>query len=411
MAIGPVIDRPPRSILAVRRGTDTMSHMRRERKRRPAQTLDVATAPSARSGRAYAWTIAIAAAAPLVVFVVLAWATSTPPGGIALDDWVVAGRPRHDNGDGIALTVGPRPVLLVASPRAPRRASRLVFDLDVERPFAPRILVRYRNARRNLIHTIDLSDRFRRTGRTSVELGADDAPGLDDADDWAIELASPGGENRLTLAGTRLEGVPFLPRLQAMAQRFVRPEPLTRGSNNVVESTRVAGHGVLFVFWCGLGLALVALAARRWALRRRLHVLRHALLTLLPIVVLADLRNLAVDRAAQARSAIARRAASGDMIDYLGRLEADIPWFGPALRYLSEQPPDKSFAARLRPVRGLSAAGLRLGYYSAPRRYLRDETGADLLLVEQGAAAPDDNPTWARAGELPGGMTIYERRP
>ena len=63
-----------------------------------------------------------------------------------------------------------------------------------------------------------------------------------------------------------------------MHSLFLEHQPLTQRSNNVLESSLIAGHGVLFTFWVALVLALAVLLARKFALREPLNLVHHAVL-------------------------------------------------------------------------------------------------------------------------------------
>jgi hypothetical protein len=356
-------------------------------------------------------TLGIVGVALLATFAWLAWLTTVPTGAARIDHWLCGDPSARAKGDGVTVAAGPSAVDLEAEVPPGAQAARLSFKLVLEKPARPVVVVLYRTRGKGLLCGYDVSRQVLGSGANAILLDVDDAPYFGQADQWIVRIASPEGANHVTIRDARLEGAGFGARLAAMARRLTRPMHLTNSGNTFVESPMIAGHGVLFLFWIGLGLALAGLAARRWAVGPGYRWSRQALVALLAIVVVADLRN-GIDFGAQASAAVGRRLGATDAIDCVCRLETRHAWFEPMLRKARAMAPGRAFLARFARKDEQDLAALkRLAYYAGPRHPCVDDARlADLAFVQGGDPAFEKAPDWRRAGTIAGDFAVYERR-
>ncbi len=363
-------------------------------------------------GASMGWTVAIAIAAPLLVFLALAWTTSDPAGRREnIPAWVSGARVLKDAGSGVRFEIGPRPIALLYGVRnANARYTSLTFDLFLRDPVEPqaRVLTRRTGGEKDY-RAADFTLAIERAGWNPIAITADEAPGLPGADELGLFLESPS-PNVVAVRGARLEGFPFPARARQMAEALLRRQPLVASSINAVPSQRVAGRGFGFLLWAGGAIALGALLLRRLVLRERFSILLHAAITVVVLYALADLRN-GTDLFMNAREAAASRLEAGTVDEYLARRERVFPWFADAVRTLRTRVhPGASAWLQVEGPPFLTAAANRAWYYGQPARRAPSLAEADVAMFWGAGPDPLAGRTgWILADRTPGGLVVYER--
>lgn len=364
----------------------------------------------------YGATVAGAILAAAVVFLFLAAATSDGSGRVErFERWTSGPNQLIDDGRGITFPVGPRPSLLLhtIADGGPAYAL-LTFEAYLRDPLSPEAGLIY-GAGGDLadFRAYDFSGQVARTGWNPIEISADEALGLGDAETVGLSLASLSGPNVMGVRGAALRTVSLGGRLRQMGAALVRHEPLAARSMNFSPSPKIAGRGFNFILWCALALSCLLLLARRLLLGGRLPLLSHLGASVLALVVLADLRN-SVDYFQNARTAVERRANAPDTIAYLADLEAPFPWFAESVDYLrkwGERSPGKRYYLHVSGSYFAPQALDRAEYYLLPVRRAANLVEADVVLIHALPEAPfEASRGWRRREPLPGGVAVYERR-
>ena len=342
---------------------------------------------SALSASALLRTVTVSLSAPVLVLAFSCFTTSSfSHHEEQIEAWKSNVQLERHEGGGWGTTLGPEATLLhqaITGKSSPY--SELSFDLFIEKPLMPQVRIGFvPPAQADLLLWLPLpSSQLRKTGWNQISVSFDSHEELFNTEVIALSLSSPGGPNRIVVRDFRLIAHSYLDRLERMLSAFFRHQPLSQRSNNYIESPLLAGHGVLFTFWLALLLALAVLGARKFALHEPLDLARHAVVTLLVVVVLVDLRN-GVDSLRNLAGATTRRLESTDLPSYLGTHEKQahgFSWFGPALGYLQQ---NTTSASRIvigsGYVPGVSEALTRLVYYAHPALRAANERQADIAL-------------------------------
>lgn len=359
-------------------------------------------------------TLAIALMATVVVFSALAYATSdSRPTLYILDQWQAGGRNLIDPGPGLRLGIGQRPTIVVHR-MPPRDAtySLLTFDFYLDTPLEPQAGLLYRGGAEEgaPYRVFDFSEKVNRTGWTHVAISADEARGLEDAREIAFSIVSQAGENVAGLRNVTLQGFSLPERLRQMLSALLTPEPLGQASINFVGSPRVAGRGYIYILWAAFLISVLLLLPRRLLLGERAQPLRQAVIALLALFVLADLRN-SVDYLSIARDALARHARAPSLDARLRISEPHYPWFADAVVYLRENlPRGRRYLFNVGGAFGTPNAARRAAYYALPARRTFSADEADTVLAfGVPLVGYERSPAWRRVAVLPSGLRVYER--
>ncbi len=363
-------------------------------------------------------TVATAALAPLVVFFFLVFTTSDgSPRQEDLSQLSIAGSWLPVPGGQGAFTIGPKATMFVTDLPADGQWGRITFDLLLQKSIRPKLEIRFGadSTSPGPSGFVDLTPLVRGSGRNKVTVDFDDTVGLFDAERVQIAIVSPGGENIARLVNVKVDSFSFSQRWAQAWSRLFEYQPLTLRTINGLESSRIAGRGVTFLFWAGFILAMAVLLARRLVLRRRVSLLLHTAVTIGVLVVLADLRN-STDYARSAHEAVTLRAASANVFEYLNEFERRLEWFGPVVEFISENvAPGRSYFLEVRgDEKGSVKTTLtRLAYYAKPARRTHDEEDADFALLWKLPRARVDHfllsDQWTRREDLPDKMFVFER--
>jgi hypothetical protein len=293
--------------------------------------------------------------------------------------------------------------------------SEFVFDLYLEKTLIPQVLVAF-ELRENpdMVRWYPLPGvQIRRTGWNRVVVPFDMDKGFFSTNRIFLSLTSPQGPNLVGIRDARLVAHSRFDRLRRMLQASFRHQPLNQRSNNFVETHFVVGRGPLFVFWLALIVGLLSLPMRRFLLRERFSLVHHAVITLVVLVVLAELRN-GADYFRNLRDAAAFRFGSRDLVEHLGRHEMNahgIAWFGDGLRYLRQiaKPGDRITVAS-RYVPGISEAMRRLAYYADPALFTAQLDTADIALCFKTPSKQlDQSSDWDHVQTVAEDLIIFKR--
>lgn len=359
---------------------------------------------------ALARTVTIALIGPAMVFAWLAWATSdSRPTLYMIHEWETGGQKLFDPGPGLRLAIGQRPtIVLHRMPPRDATYSLLSFDFYLDTALEPQAGLLYGAGEGTRV--FDFSEKVKRTGWTRVAISADEARGLEDARVIAFSIVSQAGQNVAGLRNVTLQGFSFTERLRQMFFALMTPNPIGSASINAVGSHRVAGRGFTWILWAAFFISMAALLARKLVLGEPARPLRHAVLALLVLFVLADLRN-SVDYVSIARNAVTQHAQAPSLVARLRLMEPAFPWFADAIVYIRENlVGGERYFFSVGGALGAPHAARRAAYYALPARRTFYPDEADVVLAYGVPfAGYDRSATWRLAAALPSGLRVYER--
>ena len=378
------------------------------------------TTPPARTGSSrssFAKTILISVCSTVLILGYL-WVTTAAsvPSAEKIDRWKDSARLEPYQG-GWGATVQPEATLLHHPVRATAsRFSELTFDLFIEKPMRPQVLVGFvPPGQPDLLLWVPLpSSQIRRTGWNRIVVPFDMHEGFFGTELISLSLSSPQGPNLIAVRGARLVVHSYSDRLEGVLSALFQQHPLSQGSNNFIESPVIAGRSVPLVFWLALLLALALLAVRRFVLHETLDIIPNAVTTLVVLIVLAGLLRIP-NAYRDLADAAAIRLESTDLASHVGNHEQrshGFAWFGPALRDLQGSTADSTrIFVNSKYVAGLSEAMARLVYYAHPARRAGTLQQANLALCygpPSGQLARSKD--WEQTRTLPGGIDVYRHR-
>ncbi|NQU42111.1 hypothetical protein HQ520_02415, partial [bacterium] len=352
----------------------------------------------------------------LLVFAWLLLSTSGWSGDeIRIRTWTQGGSRVQDTGEGVFFPAGSQPSGIFA-PFPEGKYSRLSFDLYIKKPVPPNeALLLYSPVPHpeNLTRAVNIRSGIQKTGwNDSVEIGIDEERDLFDSALLGIAMSVPQGENTFGVRNVKVWSVGPCRRAAEMLDRMFQWQPLIQGSNNFVYSQKVAGRGVLFIFWAAMIPAVLVLMIRRYVLRESFNVIGHGLILVLVLFSLADFRNM-TDYLRDAKAAVGLKAKAEDFPGMVGLHEDEyFPWVEDALRSLEKHLPERGvyyFQVDESPT-GAYQAYKRAQYYALPAESTRELDKATLaILVNSRDGRIQETPEWRQVEAFPSGTRVYEK--
>jgi len=316
-----------------------------------------------------------------------------------------------------AFNIGPEGTAFTTDLPSDTQWGRVTFDLFLQRPIRPNLQVVFAESSEaaEAFGTLDLTPQVRGSGRFEITADLDNVAGMFDAEKVQIAIVSPAGANVAAISNVQVESFSFSQRCVQVWSRLFEHQPLKFRTINEIDSSRIAGRGVTVLFWAGFFLSMVVLLVRRFLLRRTMSLLTHTAVTIIVLVVLADLRN-SVDYVHNAREAVTLRNASTTFTEYVTDLESRLTSFGPMIEFLNKNvAPGQPYLFDVRDadMGTLKSTLTRIAYYAMPARRTYDEDEADFVLLWRRPQARIDHfqqsNEWTRREYLPGDVLVFER--
>lgn len=352
----------------------------------------------------------------LILFSVWCWAWLTTcdffPHTLYPKEWLINGKPRHDDGNGMAVTFSRQGIsLLHRLPRKKYAYTRFRGELTLKDQGAISLFIIYypggvpQPGEQLTTRSINRYTRSRGR-RLFLDVPFDDFPGIMKSEIIGLYLrtAQKKAFSRGQIRNLRLLSYTPHERWQNMRTILFRYQPLRQYHNNMIDSPKIKGRGYLFLFWIAWGISAGLLGFRIFVLEEKLSLSRHLFLATLILFILADLRNCS-EMIRQAKDAWKQKHETPDIDALLARHERAVPWFMETLRFIrDEMPSGKRYYLLFRgnPKRAVQ----RVAYYAMPARRTHDPKTADYVLLCN--APPKEAQKYARSSAWEPVRTIHK---
>ncbi|MBW1846854.1 MAG: hypothetical protein JRJ27_06865 [Deltaproteobacteria bacterium] len=358
-------------------------------------------------------------ATPLfVVFLVIIYGIIKTSGShqveYEIDSWQAGKQMIRHSGKGLSLIVDSKPsYILYRIPEHQQRSVEFSCEISLQQPVRPNILLHYRHQRQPQekvgFRVVDLSNQIHSTAKNAIHIKFDDYEDLIHANELVLSFASSHGKNIITLKNPRLKTLTFSNRFKQVMKALFRRQPLTQGSNNFILSQRINGHGYLYFLWFFVIFSILLLLFRRLIIRTKFSVVIHISVTLVIIVILADLRNMH-DYFQNSLTAFKLKSQSNSLAEHLGNHENRFRWFGDVVAAIQKELPNggRYFAKIEGRQRGIRQAVKRAYYYVRPALPTDNVSGAKIAVFYNVSIEDfDHSPEWQLKTLYPSGVYVY----